>query len=403
MRVLFVTYELPPLGGGGGRAAWQVARRLAARGHAVCILTTLFDRLPEEERREGVEIRRIRARRRSAHACPPRELLSFMLRSLRAVLRLADAFRPEVVCAFFAIPGGPAAWRLLRKRGTPYVLSLRGSDVPRPELARYQRLHLFTRPFLRRMLRDAEGILAVSEGLRQAAHRLQPGLEIQVVPNGVDTDFFRPPPEKDFSRGPHEILFVGRLQEFKGVQHLLGALPFVERCLGEPVVVNVVGDGPYRRALEVRADQARAAGVLSEVRFLGWLDAGALRAAYESASLFVLPSLVEGHPNVLMEALAMGVPCVASDAAGPREVVSHGREGLLVPPGDERALADAVAQVLGSAETWRAMSRAARQRAEQFSWDGVADRYESSLARAAGREIRPAGPPSESAGDTCGT
>ena len=85
MRILFISYELPPIGGGGGRAAWQIARRLARRGHEVEILTSL----------EGVRVHRIRVRRKNIHACPPPELLSFMLRSFFAAPRLAAWLRPD--------------------------------------------------------------------------------------------------------------------------------------------------------------------------------------------------------------------------------------------------------------------------------------------------------------------
>ena len=317
------------------------------------------------------------------HACPPRELLSFMLRSMRAAPRVAEAFRPNVVCAFFAIPGGPAAWRLMRRQGIPYVLSLRGSDVPRAEIAKYQRLHRFTRPFLRRMLCDAAGIAAVSQGLRNAALALDPDLDIQVIPNGVNTAFFRAQTEKAFPQGRHELLFVGRLQEFKGVQHVIRALPLIEKELDQPVLMNVVGEGPYREQLESIAERIRSAGARSEVRFPGWLDQDALLPIYESASVFILPSAVEGHPNVLLEAMAMGLPSVVSDAPGPKEVVNDGCEGLLAPPGDERAIARAVVQILKDEHTWREMSRCARHRAEEFSWDSVSEAYDEILERAA--------------------
>ena len=150
MRVLFISYELPPVGGGGGRAALEIAGRLALRGHGVEILSSLFPGLPAREERGGLVIRRMRVRRKNMDECSPRELLSFMARSLPAAARLAASFRPTVVCAFFGIPGGPAAWWLRKRRGIPYVLSLRGSDVPRPEIAAHQRLHALTRPFLRR-------------------------------------------------------------------------------------------------------------------------------------------------------------------------------------------------------------------------------------------------------------
>ncbi|MGO8705402.1 MAG: glycosyltransferase family 4 protein [Candidatus Brocadiia bacterium] len=382
MRVLFISYELPPIGGGGGRAALQVARRLAGRGHSVAILSSLFAGLPEREQSGGVAIHRLRVRRKRPDQCTPVELLSFMLRSIPAARRLADEMKPTVVCAFFGIPGGPAAWRLRRRRGIPYVLSLRGSDVPRPELASHQRLHALTRPLLRRMYRDAAGLIAVSDSLRRAALAVLPEARIEVIPNGVDTERFKPPVERSGPADRAELLFVGRLQEFKGVQDAIAALPALERAFGRPARLTVIGDGPSRPALEAQAMALRAAGLNSEVRFLGWLDPAALPAAYQSASLLLLPSYVEGHSNVILEALASGLPCVASDVPGIRETITDGREGILVPPRTPEALTRAAARVLADAEIWRTMSRNARARAEEFSWDKIAAEYEAVLLSA---------------------
>ena len=384
MKVLFINYEFPPIGGGGGRATWQIARRLVRRGHPVRVLTSLYGALPHEELREGVHLHRIAVRRTRPEVCSPRELLSFILRSIPAARQLADAFRPDVACAFFAVPGGPAAWRLRRSRGVPYVLALRGSDIPRPQLSRYQRLHVFTRPFIRRILRNAAAVTAVCNDLREAALALEPCPHISVIPNGVDTEIFHPLPRLIPPPQRRELLFVGRLREFKGVQHVIRALPMIERELGHPVRLTVVGDGPYRETLVALADAQRKNGAASEVRFMGWLEQEALRDIYVASSLLLLPSLVEGHPNVLLEGMASGLPYVASDVPGIREAVTRDA-GILTPPEDPREIAGAVSRVLSDAGRWRAMSRAARAWAASFSWDRVAEVYESVLAQAAKR------------------
>ena len=386
MRVLFVTYELPPIGGGGGRAAWQIAKRLAAAGHEVSVLTSLFDGLADFEESEGVRIYRIPVRRERADACSPRELLSFMWRSSRAAFRLTGEHRPDVLCAFFGIPGGPPAWWVRRRRGIPYVVSLRGSDVPRPELRKFQHLHRYTRPVLRRVWRDAAAVIAVSGPLRDAALAIQPGLAVEVIPNGVDTELFRPRCEEPAPGRPPVLLYVGRLQEFKGVQYLLRALPSLERDLGERVRCTIVGDGPYRSALESIAEEVRSGGAASEVTFTGWIEQRRVCDMYESASLLVLPSLAEGHPNVVMEAMAMGLPFVASDVPGIRGVV-RSDHGILVPPKDAGAIARATTVILKDREQWRRMRDRARARAREFSWEAVAGKYETVLRRAA----RPAG------------
>ena len=346
MRILFVSYEMPPIGGGGGRAMWQIARRLADR-HEVHVLTTLFDAQAVSEVCEGVHIHRMRVRRKRADACSPLELLSFMLRSVPAAARLAATIRPHAVCAFFAIPGGPAAWRLKRRGVAPYLLALRGSDVPREELAGHQRLHRFTRPFIRRILHDADGVTAVSEALREAALRLTPDKTVEVIPNGVDADFFSPVEGWPDRAPAGELLYVGRLRDFKVVQHILRALPLIEKQFERPVRLTVVGSGPYEDDLRRLASELADQGMRSEAVFAGWLEPEALREAYRRSSLVILPSLVEGHPNVLLEAMACGLPVVASDVPGCRGVATP-ETGRLVPPCDAKAIAAAVAEWLKS-------------------------------------------------------
>ena len=382
MRILFITHELPPVGGGGGRAARKIAQQLSGRGHEVMILTSRFASQPRFEEINGLQIRRISVLRKRPDECPPHELFVFMLRSVMRITSVYDEFPADVTCAFFGIPGGPAAWWLSHRRNVPYVLSLRGSDVPRPELAKYQRLHLFTAPLLKRLYRRASGILSVSDALADAARSLGHDLAIETIPNGVDTIRFRAKSARCFPTSSPELLFVGRLREFKGVQHFLHALPVIETLLGSPVHFTIAGDGPYRMELELLFKKVqRESACKSDVRFVGWLDESELVSAYEAASLIILPSLVEGHPNVLLEGMAMGLPCVASNVAGTRAVVTED-VGTLVPPENPRTLADAIVAILSDEARWQRMSTFARARAETCSWDIVAKRYEVSLERA---------------------
>ena len=148
------------------------------------------------------------------------------------------------------------------------------------------------------------------------------------------------------------------------MQDAIAALPALERALGRPARLTIIGDGPSRAALEAQAGRHPRRGIAA--RRCG-SSAGSIRpalpAAYASASLLLLPSYVEGHSNVILEALAAGLPCVASDVPGIRETITDGREGILVPPRDPDALARAAARVLADAESWRSMSRNARARA----------------------------------------
>jgi len=375
MRLLLINYELPPIGGGGGRATLRLAREFVRAGHPTAILTSAFDDFPRDEEKEGIRIRRIPVWRPYADRCPPRHMLTFVASSLYHAPRFAKEYRPDLVLAFFGIPCGPCALRIKRRLRIPYVLSLRGSDVPRPELGHQRFLESLALPVLRRVWLKADGLVAVGEGLRQAALAVEPGLRIEVIPNGVDVEAFAAPAER---RGTGlRLLFVGRLREFKGLQFVIGAM--ADRVgRGKDVDLDVVGDGPYRAELERLATRY---DLNEHIRFQGWLDPSQVPAHYARADALVLPSYVEGSPNVVLEAMAAGLPVIASDAPGIRELVRHEKTGLLTPVGDVEAIGRAIDRLLESPELRVSMGSAGKELAQNLSWSGIARRHLDLFAR----------------------
>ena len=193
--------------------------------------------------------------------------------------------------------------------------------------------------------------------------------KIHVVPCGIHVGEFRRRSPGQLGAGERfTVLAVGRLVAVKGHAVLLDAIADLRDRDGLPVALEVVGDGPRRAVLE---DRARALGVADLVTFHGRVGQDDIRRHYASADAFCLPSFGEGVPVVLMEAMAMEVPVVASRVMGIPELVEDGRSGLLVPPGRSRALADALARLAGSADLRRELGRAGRGRVEAvFSLEG---------------------------------
>jgi colanic acid/amylovoran biosynthesis glycosyltransferase len=176
------------------------------------------------------------------------------------------------------------------------------------------------------------------------------------IPNGVP-----PAPAGRAARGG-PLLFVGRLVAKKGVDVLIDARALLQSELPE-LDVEIVGGGPLAEELEGRA---RRSGVSDRIHFLGPQPADVVDAAFRRASLVVLPSRIDEHgdrdgmPTVLVEALARGVPVVATDIVGIPEVVRDGETGLLVPPDDPPALAAAIARLVRDPELARELAAAGR-------------------------------------------
>jgi glycosyltransferase involved in cell wall biosynthesis len=202
------------------------------------------------------------------------------------------------------------------------------------------------------------------------ARKTTDDVRIDVIRNGVDVSFFEPgePP------GLFTILFVGRLIERKGLIYLLEAFAALRRR--EPGArLLLAGEGPQRDALE---RHCRQAGLESSVRFLGQVERSSLPATYREASVFALPSLEEAMPNAVLEAMAAGLPIIAT-RTGAIELIDG--NGILVDRASSESLERAFEQYLRSPELLRSHAKRSRELAETLSWGNVARAYREVYAR----------------------
>jgi len=203
-------------------------------------------------------------------------------------------------------------------------------------------------------------VCAISEfGRRQLQKFSQPTewAKFQVARLGVDPALYSPRPFRE-NPSPFEILFVGRLTAVKGPEMLVAAMDRLVRE-GRPVRLRFVGDGPERGALD-RAVAER--GLSAHIIFEGWRNAEQVRAFYQQADIFALPSFAEGIPVVLMEAMAMEIPCVSTRITGIPELIRDSVDGLLVAPGVADELARAIARLMDDSGLRLEIGRAGRQR-----------------------------------------
>jgi glycosyltransferase involved in cell wall biosynthesis len=381
MRILVLNYEYPPLGGGAGIATAALAQGLRDHGVAVDVVTAGAD--PDAKGRTtdrslgplsegGLTVYRVRSRRTGVHEAGMGDAGSYLLAALPVIRRLLQTHKYHAVHVFFSLPTG-ALLPFLGLRGTPVVVSLRGSDVPGydPSNVSLQRAHRLLAPLTRWIWRRADRVVAVCESLGQQALLTWPGLRFTVVPNGVDLTLFHPA-EPTSSRPSNRIrcVAVARLIERKGLGDLIRALALLERGRFE---LEIVGGGPDERVLR---DLATQLGVAQDVRFLGPLTRAEVAARYRAADLFTLPSSAEAFGNVFAEALASGLPIVGSSIGGIPDLVEHGRNGLLVPPGDVKALAGAIRYLADDPELRTEMALRNRAKAEAtLKWAQVTHRY----------------------------
>ena len=372
MNLLLVNYEYPPLGGGAGNATAYIARALARQAHDVSVVTGAFGDLPEREREgENLHVLRLPCRRARIDRSNYGEMLSFVIAAARALPHIARERGADGLIVFFSLPCGPLGWLVRKRVGIPYVVSLRGGDVPGAE-ARVGMLHRVLAPLRRAVLHNARAVIANSHGLAQLSERIDP-IPVQVIANGVDTGFFCPTATPRAEIGRVRFLFAGRFQPQKNLFVLLDQFASAAARSPQPLHLTLIGDGPQRTQLQAHA---QALGLADRVDWPRWLDKAALLAAYQRADVFLNPSLYEGMPNAVLEAMACGLPVIASRVIGNDEVVENGTTGLLFNLDRPNDLAMAMAELANAPARRASMSEQARRRVcETYSWDLVATRY----------------------------
>lgn len=231
--------------------------------------------------------------------------------------------------------------------------------------------YFYGRPVLRRVFANLDGRIAVSRAAKKFVQQYFQA-RYTIIPNGVDYDHFAAAePLEELMDGRPNILFVGRPEKRKGLGYLIRAYPAIKSAFPDARIV-VAGAGDWER--DRYQGYAQSHG-LSDIVFLGWQPDGILPSLYRSAHVFCSPATGgESFGVVLLEAMAAGVPIVASDIEGYRDVVTDGKQGLLVPPRDERVLADAVCELLQSSTLRSEMGTAGQAWAHHFAWPQVAAR-----------------------------
>lgn len=363
MKILMATSHYYPTPGGSERQAHQLARALLSRGHEVRVLTTRLGPGPALVDIEGVPVHRaIRGIERGVLFG-----ISYVLTAMGAMVRLRR--HAEVLHAhhlYLDAVAAAAAGRLLRAPALAKVAC--GGAVG--DLARLRRTT--GNRVLLRILHGLHRVVAPSRQTEAEVHAAGFSEDGVVrIPNGVDISRFAPTGAVRSDRSARTVLFLGRLDPQKGVNVLLSAWGEVAARLSD-FTLTIGGQGPEGPALRAAAIHA---GLEGRVRFLGSvLDP---ETHLRAAAAFVLPSWHEGLPNALLEAMATGLPCVATTIGGTTDVATDERDALLVPPGDSAALAKALLRILTNADLAGRLGTAARLRVvAEFSLEAMVARYE---------------------------
>ncbi|MBV8378626.1 MAG: glycosyltransferase family 4 protein, partial [Verrucomicrobia bacterium] len=367
MRVLTLCYEWPPVGGGGGRAAKEIAEALARRGHQVRVQTIRFNETPAREVVGKVDVHRTRGFRRRADQCTPFEMAGYLVSSAIPTLRHLIVFKPDLIHAHFAVPTGVLALASGGLSRQPYVITAHLGDVPGAIPEQTDALFRWLNPLIRPVWQQAAAIVAVSKFVGDLA-RTAYGREATIIPNG--TSLSVRPDFPQLTSGIPRLIFVGRLNPQKNLHYLP---PILAQIQDLPWELDLVGDGEERGSLE---EAFTKAGLSGRVRFHGWLDQPAVEEKLRQAEIFILPSLVEGLSVSALEALKFGLLLVGSDIPTLHECVTSGINGYLLSLQTPDQWIEKLRTLLSDPERRLAMRRSSWKIVERFDLEQIADRYE---------------------------
>jgi colanic acid/amylovoran biosynthesis glycosyltransferase len=286
------------------------------------------------------------------------------------------ALKPRLIHAHFG-RGGALALPLARALRLPLAVTFHGGDATKETHYRRRAIPTIYQRRLLALQREAALFHCVSDHIRDVlADRGFPPEKLRTIRLGIEPDpLVAPHPggEKPY------LLFVGRFVEKKGATHLLDALRLLRNSSDAPRLI-MIGDGPLDEQLR------RAAASLPEVSFPGWQAPAEVRARMRDALALIVPSTTaatgdeEGLPTVVLEAMAQGTPVIGSRHSGIVEAVTHDADGLLVPPGDPQALAEAIGRLIHNEALRRRLGMAARRTvSERFDARTQSHRLEEAL------------------------
>jgi len=357
-----------PTFGGSGAVATELGMQLAQRGHEIHFISYAQPfRLASFS--ERVFFHEVEMEHYPLFEHPP-----YSLALAVALHDAASKHELDLIHVHYAIPHAASAWvarEMLQGAGLPTVTTLHGTDITLVGL--HPSFHAITRFSILK----SDGITAVSTFLKEETVRDfgVPSERIEVIPNFVDIDVYRPGREPchraSLAPGGEKILM--HISNFRPVKRVVDVVEVFARVTSRiPSRLVMIGDGPDRPRARERAEEL---GVADQVVFLG--KHASVDELLPCADLFLLPSESESFGLVALEAMASGAPVVAARVGGLAEVVPHGDAGYLFEMGDTSTMAEGALEILGDEAVWKRFSDAGRKTAvERFSSERIVPVYE---------------------------
>ncbi len=375
-RILFLNYEYPPLGGGAANATKYILDEYSRRDDVFVDLITssVTNEYVQEQVGKNIVIHRLPIGKNADNLnyqtrC---ELVKYTFKAYRFAKKLVVQNKYDLTHSFFAVPSGVISRKLKKKYGIPYIVSLRGADVPGYS-ERFKKLYKVITPTILKVWKDAEYVVTNSKGLTELAQKSLPEQKFLQIYNGVDTNFYKPGTRNVNDRQKEfKILLASRISKRKGFNYAIDA--FVELFDMYPHIRMQIAGGEGN-AMEGLMEQVKKYNLDEYIAFTGQYFKEESSKIYNNADVFVMPSLNEGMSNNLLEALASGLPVLMTPTGGAEELVRNGENGYLIKMRDVDSIVENLKILIENPEVCDGFGHASRMIAESMNWKNVADEY----------------------------
>lgn len=369
MKLLMLNSEYPPIGGGQGNANKAMIGEFAKTDIKVDLITASSGKKRKEINKNiRLFFLNIGKNEKNFLFQSSKELITYSIKAWRFAAKLIKAAAKkeqyDAIIAWSGVPAGFVAMTLSFIFHIPYVVLLRGADVPFYD-KRWAKLDRFVFRFLSPYIwKKSLLTIANSQSLRDLAYKTSQKKKIDIIYNGIDLERYTN--NFDIKMSPPQIIAVGRLNKIKGFDLLIQAVAGIK----SPCLLIIAGDGPEKENLE---NLAKILGVENKVVLLGRLEKTQLINFYQESSIFCMSSYNEGMSNAMLEAIACGLPIVTTQVGGAAELVKG--NGTIVPCGDSFALQAALETLLENPERMKQYSERSLQIASEFSWEIVTNNF----------------------------
>ncbi len=373
MRILVLNYEYPPLGGGGGVAAANIAEELVRVGHQVDYVTSHCQGLERHETIGGVRVfREPVIGRKDLQTASIISMLSYPLAAIRRAVTLRREADYDIIHTHFAIPTGPAGYLLSKWWRKPNVVSVYGGDIYDPSKKYSPHRHPILKMAVKRVLNQASAVVAESKDLQERTISIyQPQHAPLRIPLGFKAPQFTGQDRVALGLEDDKVyaIAVSRLVSRKGYPDLLAALA---KCNSPQLYLLIAGDGPEGPHLRQLCAEL---GVQDRVRFLGQVTEEQKYQYLSNADFFALATHHEGFGIVYQEAMHCGLPIVTTNVGGQTDFLIDGDNALLCDPGDVDGLAARLDRLCGDESRRRQMGTRNRQEIKKYMIDEVVRQY----------------------------